>query len=137
MDEVIVLFPDVDTRDIVRRAASNLAGMPNAGIRLEVPEFLRPSLRALESTSFLLKKKFPTLKRHVKFDDEVLDLVMDLKMTPDAQWQKMRPAQAIEAKKGQVEPSRESAVELDSAAITSFLSSGPAPQGGSDDASGS
>ena len=46
-NEVVVVFPDVDLRDAVRAAAYNLAGASNAGIRLEIPEFLRQSLRAL------------------------------------------------------------------------------------------
>ena len=49
---------------------------------------------------------------------------MDIKMDQDSGWQKMRPAQAQEARRGQVEPSRESGAELDSATIASFLGEG-------------
>ena len=79
-NEVIVAFPDVETRDAVRSAAPKLAGKKDKGMRLEIPESLRPSLRALESMSYLLKQANPTLKRNIKYDDEVLDLVMDIKL---------------------------------------------------------
>ena len=91
------------------------------GMRLEIPESLRPNLRALESMSYLLKQSNPTLKRNIKYDDEVMDLVMDVKINEDAPWRKIRPEQATQAKKNRVAPSREDQVELDSATIESFL----------------
>ena len=121
--EVVVVFPDVDTRDTVRRSASNLAGHRDKGVRLEIPEFLRPSLRALESLSYMLKQSNPSLKRNVKFDDEVLDLVMDVRINEAAPWRKIRPAQALEAKKGRADPSREESTELAPAEIQAFMSS--------------
>ena len=80
--EVIIRFPDVATRDTVRSAAFHLAGK-QAGIRLEIPDMLRPSLRALENAAFNLKKTNPGMKCNVKFDDAVLDLVMDVKLHED------------------------------------------------------
>ena len=71
--------------------------------------------------SYLLKQSNPTLKRNIKFDDEVMDLVMDVKLNEDAPWRKIRPEQAIQAKKNWAAPSREDQVELDSDAIQSFL----------------
>ena len=99
-----------------------MAGVTTAGIRLEIPEFLRPSLRALESTSILLKQNNPHLKRNIKYDDDVMDLVMDVRLTPISQWKKIRPDQASEAKKGRATPSREDSLELDSGAIQAMLS---------------
>ena len=78
--EVVVTFPDIETRDLVRSAARNLAGKPSHGMRLEIPEHLRPSLRNLESVSYDLKKRNPNLKRNKKFDDAVMDLVLDIKL---------------------------------------------------------
>ena len=121
-NEVVVIFPDVDTRDSVRRSASNLAGNTGAGIRLEIPEFLRQNHRALESLCYMLKQKNPTLKRNIKFDDDALDLVLDIKKNDSSPWQKIRPKQAIEAKRLRAEPSREEGCELDSDAITTMLS---------------
>ena len=54
VDEVIVVFPDLDIRDAVRAAAYNLAGASSAGIRLEIPESLRQSLRAVSYTHLTL-----------------------------------------------------------------------------------
>ena len=96
-DEVIIRFPDATTRDAVRSAAFNLAGS-SAGMRLEIPDNLRPSLRALESVSYNLKKAHPGLKRNVKFDDEVMDLVLDIKLDDSSQWRKIRPQQAMTVK---------------------------------------
>ena len=90
----------------MRAAAPKLAGMKDAGIRLEVPEFLRPSLRSLESTTFLLKKAHLGLKRNLKFDDEVMDLVMDVRLAENSSWKKIRPGEAAEARKGRATPSR-------------------------------
>ena len=121
--DVVVVFPDVDTRDTVSWSASILAGQKDKGVRLEIPEFLRPSLRALESLSYMLKQSNPSLKRNVKFDDEVLDLVMDVRVNETASWRKIRPAQALEAKKGRADPSREESTELAPAEIQAFMSS--------------
>ena len=130
-DEVIVLFPDVETRDGVRSAAPRLAGNKDAGVRLEVPEFLRPSLRSLESAAYLLKQAHPGLKRNLKFDDEVMDLVMDVRLAEGSAWKKIRPGEAAEAKKGRALPSREGSVEMDSAELQSLMSQGqPTPASG-------
>ena len=77
----------------------------------------------------LLKQKHRGLKRNVKFDDGVMDLVMDIKLDANSPWQKMRPDQAQEAQKGRAEPSREAARELDSSAISSLMDRPPAPEG--------
>ena len=82
--EVIVVFGTVEVRDIFRRAARELAGSPEAGIRLEIPQYLQPSLKSLEAVSYALKKKFPGIRRNIKFDDEKLDLVLDFCTDPGA-----------------------------------------------------
>ena len=92
--EVAVTFLDVDTRDAVRSEASNLAGQSEAGIRLEIPDYLRPSLRSLESVSYHMKKAHPGMKRNVRFDDEALDLVLDVKLGENHPWKRIRPSQA-------------------------------------------
>ena len=96
-DEVIVRFPDVATRDAVRSAAFHLAGK-NAGLRLEIPDTLRPSLRALESVAYNLKRTNPGMRRNVKFDDEKLDVVMDVRLNDSGTWKKIRPGQAMAAR---------------------------------------
>ena len=81
----------------MRRAARELVGSPNAGVRLEVPQFLQTSLKALKSVSYALKQKNPGMKRNVKYDDSVMDHMLDFCVdpaAPDAQWRKIRPDQA-------------------------------------------
>ena len=95
--EAIVSFGTTEIRDIVKRAAKELAGCRDAGIRLEVPRFLQPSLKSLEAVSYALKQKHPAMRRNIKFDDAELDLVLDLCLDPsdpDPKWKKIRPAQA-------------------------------------------
>ena len=64
--EVTVEFPTVDLRDVVRSAAYNLAGQPGAGIRLEIAHHLMPNFKALSSTSYKLKQKYPGCKRNMR-----------------------------------------------------------------------
>ena len=52
--------------------------------------------QALEAVSFHLKKKYPEIRRNIKFDDAEKDLVLDFCTDPSANgsWKKVRPAQA-------------------------------------------
>ena len=62
------------------------------------------------------------MRRNVKFDDEVLDLVMDVQMEPpEGKWKKIRLTGAREAKQGLVTPSREGNPEMDAESIRSFM----------------
>ena len=95
--EVVAIFSSVDVRDAIKGAARELAGCSDAGIRLEIPQYLQPSLKALETVSYNLKQKNPMVKRNIKFDDAEMDLVLDFCMDPgvdDPRWRKVRPAQA-------------------------------------------
>ena len=85
--------------------------------------------RQLESTTFLLKKAHPGLKCNLKFDDEVMDLVMDVKLAENSSWKKIRPGEAAEARKGRATPSREGAIEMDSSEIQSLMSQGATAPG--------
>ena len=94
--EIIAVFSSREVRDAVRGAARELAGQSDAGIRLEIPSYLQPSLKALESVSYNLKKKNPDIKRNIKFDDGEMDLVLDFCISPvdGAPWRRVRPDQA-------------------------------------------
>ena len=91
-----MVFSTVEVRDIVKRAAKELAGAQDAGIRLEVPNYLKPSLQALEAVSYHLKKKHTGIKRSIKFCDDDLDLVLDFNVDPsgDGAWKRVSAAQA-------------------------------------------
>ena len=94
--EVIALFATNQVRDDVRSAARELAGDAGFGIRLEIPASLQTNLKALESVGYNMKKKFPNLKRNIRFDDDSMDLVLHFCTDPDAMqpWRRLRPAQA-------------------------------------------
>ena len=129
-------FPDVGTRDMVRSSAFNLADK-NAGIRLEIPDTLRPSLRALESLAYNLRKANPEMKRNVKFDDEFMDLVMDVKLNENATWRKIRPGRALAVKIARRDSVEENEMTADELQSSMQGSGGPAtgvnafPQGSS------
>ena len=124
-NEVAVTLPDIETRDCVRAAARNLSGKPSYGMRLEIPDHLRPSLRNLESVSFDLKKRHPDMKRNIKFDDGVMDLVLDVKLDDSRPWQKIRPEDAKTARRAPRINYAGVQEELDSDAIDSLLSGPP------------
>ena len=95
-DEVVVIFSSTEVRDAIRRGARELAGSPEAGIRLEVPRGLQPSLKALEAVSYSLKQKNSNIRRSIKFDNASLDLVLDFNTDPDGSgvWRRVTAAQA-------------------------------------------
>ena len=94
--EVVAVFIDSEVRDTVRRAARELGGLRDAGIRLGIPQFLKPSLQALESVSYSLKMKNEKIKRNIKFDDSDMDLVLDFNVDPEAggTWKRVSASQA-------------------------------------------
>lgn len=94
VDEVVVEFPTVDLRDVVRGSAYNLAGHPDAGIRLEIAHHLMPNFKALSRTSYQLKQRYPKCKRNIKYDDERSDLVLEFKTDDGSTWKRLRPDQA-------------------------------------------
>ena len=81
VDEVLVRFGTSQQRDVVQSYASNLAEVQgNAGIRLEVPDYLRGLFRQFESHAANLRTKFGPFKRAVRFDDVDRSLYMDVKL---------------------------------------------------------
>ena len=100
-DEIIAVFETKQVRDAVKAAAPNLANFrDSAGMRLHVPDHLQRDFQTLMNLSFDLKKKHPSLKRNVKFDEEDGGLFMDLKQDETAEWKRVKPSQAAAANKG-------------------------------------
>ena len=98
--EVLVKFDTVESRDVARGAASNLAGYGQEhGVRLEIPNFLRPAMKALQNLSFDLKQRHPEAKRNILFDDEAMDLVMDFCVAAGGQWRRVTSEQAKKRKR--------------------------------------
>ena len=72
-------------------------------MRLHIPDHLQKEFHTLMSLSYELKKKYPGLKRNIKFDEEDGGLFMDIKLNPDAEWKRIKPREAekrIKVKKG-------------------------------------
>ena len=63
-------------------------------MRLHVPDHLQKRFQALMNLSYDLKKKRPDLKRNVKFDEDRLDMFMDVQIERDGQWRRIYPDQA-------------------------------------------
>ena len=99
-NEMMVVFQSVEARDVVRSAATNLAGSgPDVGIRLEVPNHLRAAMKALQLLSYDLKGKYPNIRRNILYDDETLDLVLDFCTTPEGKWRRISSDQARHRKR--------------------------------------
>lgn len=91
-DEVIVVFENFRTRDDVRSYAKNLE-KKGRGLRLEVPDHLWPSFRALQELGYELKQKTPGLRRNILFDDACRDLKMDFSSN-NVDWKTVSPDEA-------------------------------------------
>ena len=81
VNEVIVTFEDKQIRDSIKAQAYKLAShREEAGMRLHIPDHLQRVFRSLMNVSFDMKKKHPSLKRSVKFDEEEQSLYMDVQL---------------------------------------------------------
>ena len=99
-DEVLVKYGTVEERDIVQSYAPNLSrANGTAGVRIDFPAHLRGTFRLLESHGSLLKRKYPELKRSIKFDDQSLSLVMDVKLSAVDNWERVDERGARASKK--------------------------------------
>ena len=92
-DELLVCFKNVQVRDLVQSYARNLAGWvggdgkPTAGLRMKIPERLIGSFKALEQYGHVMRsKKGPNFKRHIKIDDTLLCLYMDVFLPKNKEW---------------------------------------------------
>ena len=70
-----------------------------------------------------MKKAHPGMKRNVRFDDEALDLVLDVKLSDGHPWKRIRPSQAQAARVSLPSDSGSTAVEIDSDEVKSLLGS--------------
>ena len=64
---------------------------------LHVPDHLQKLFKAFMAVAYDLKKKFPDLKRSVKFDENPLSMFMDLQTKEGSPWKRIQPEQAIRA----------------------------------------
>ena len=59
-----------------------------------MPGHLEPNFKILENISYLLKQKYQTLRRNIKFDEPNMDLVLDFQVEEGEPWRSVRPGQA-------------------------------------------
>lgn len=90
-NEVLVVFKDVHTRDLVFSYAPNLAKYRNSpnppGIRLDYPDHLRGAFQTLEKYGVLMKSELGgEMKRSIKFDDQTESMRIDVCFPGDATW---------------------------------------------------
>ena len=95
-DEVLVRFRDSASRDRVMGCAAKLApfidaeGKPTAGLRIEVPLHLRPTFKLLFRYGQTLRTRHgPGTRRHVKFDDHLRSLYLNVKLPGDENWSRV------------------------------------------------
>ena len=102
-EEVLVCFSSIELRDLIQTYAVNLAKLDSkAGIRLEIPPFLRNDFKMLEAHGNELRRKYGkennTVKRAIKFDDADRGLVMDVRLPGSEDWQRIYPWQARQSR---------------------------------------
>ena len=84
-NEVIVIFARVEHRDLVYAHARNLANhQGKAGIRLEIPQHLRPEFKLLEAHGNMIRTTIgPAVKRSIRYSDSDCSLILNLRLSPD------------------------------------------------------
>ena len=90
--EILAVFECKEDRDVVKAAGVNLAGQENVGLLIHVPGHLLDNLHALNSVGYSIKQKNQGVRRAVKFDDENLDIFMDIRIND--QWKRITLAEA-------------------------------------------
>jgi hypothetical protein len=90
--EVVVQFPSVRDRDLVKGAGFKLAGS-GLSMRLELPSSLMGPHRILSNAAQALRKSRPGTRTYVKFDDDTLSLALEYKVE-GGHWARIRPEEA-------------------------------------------
>ena len=101
--EVLVEFTDNYARDDILMRGPMLSGYrddkgkPTAGIRLDIPPHLMAVFKTLEAFGFGLKRRHPTLRKHIKFDEYAESLFIQVglkKEGEDVDWTSYTPEEA-------------------------------------------
>ena len=124
-DEVLITFATVGERDDVRSFARNLE-RKGRGVSLEVPDHLWPSFRVLQEVGYELKQKNSQLKRNILFDDEAMDLKMDISTGQD-EWKTVLPAGARESLR-KLRPKRSGRSRVSTEELDSMLGDAERPE---------
>ena len=102
-DEAVVKFEMKELRDAVKAQGPNLAKFKDdAGMRLEIPNFLQKDFKILMRLAYLLKKTNPDLRRNAKFDEDCCELFLDMQLKKDSQWKRVKPEDARKVVQGRL-----------------------------------
>ena len=100
-DEVLVVFCDLENRDLVTSYARNLAnhvdkdGSPSAGLRMDIPVQLMGTFRLLENHGKALRDRYgPEFRRHIRYDDQNRSLFLNIRIPGESSWTRISPALA-------------------------------------------
>ena len=94
-DEVCVIFESKQVRDRVKVQGPNLANYRDeAGMRLQIPDNLQKDFKALMTMAYDMKRTNKDLRRNIKFDQDCLNLFMDVQTEKEGDWKRIRPQQA-------------------------------------------
>ena len=99
-EEAVVMSENRETRDAVQAQGHNLVKFKDAGMRLDIPNYLQKDFKALMRLAYLLKQTNPDLKRNVKFDEDCCGLFLDMQISKDASWRRVKPEEARKDIKG-------------------------------------
>ena len=99
--EILVTFSDAGERDFYFAQARNLAeyrdkdGNPTAGIRLDIPPFLLPTFKLMNDHGFEIRRVHGReTRRYIKFDEERMSLLLEIRLPGQNKWVRIRPEQA-------------------------------------------
>ena len=103
-DEVLVVFKEVSVRDTVIGRSGMLSEMHDkvtkrstAGIRVDIPGFLRGEEKILEEYGRRIRSKHGKgTKHHIKFDDGEMTVFLNIRKAGDANWSRVYPENARE-----------------------------------------
>ena len=85
--EMIVRFPSVETRYLVKGAARNLSSKGKEyRVRHKLPDFLKIAMSNLQAVWYEIRQRHPEARRNVRFDDENMDLVLDFSLREGDPW---------------------------------------------------
>ena len=117
--EILATFENREDRDFIKAQGTNLAGQKEAGMSIQVPGHLLDNLAALNGLAYSIKQRIPGLRRAVKFDDAVQDLVLDVCIAGN--WRRVTPTQAKAALKSVPSASGGESGTLDASVLSDLI----------------
>ena len=91
---------------------------------MQVPGYLSSNFKLLENLGYQMRAMDRGVRRVIKFDDDNMDLVMDVKIGDS--WKRIKPAEANVAKLSRTFTSNSGPQEMSSAGIAAFFAGTPA-----------